>query len=274
MFGNFFSLILSGALFLGLQTIFKWTAFFYIFIVFGIAAILFLMWLIWGPKKKQKRLANKSFIYFSVLFLIFFLGVSFSMLFVRYGILSFLIAAFAAILLYGFFYTLKKYFSSIRSVIVRGKSESGPPLNEFLFKMALFNVAVFFFTSSVFYGFVVFFMISLWKLLPLLFVINVFLVKFLVFIKENFAQNEVKKTDYFFNTSSIVIAFLGSQVFVVLTFLPVSFFSAGMIMAIFFGLCLLYIAKFLSSDENCRLKFYQFLVGGIILAVSLLILRI
>lgn len=275
MFGNFVSLILSCALFLGIQTLFQWPVFFYIFIVSGIAVILFLMWIIWRPRKKQKQLANKSFIYFSILLLIFFLSVVLSIMFVKYGALSFLVAAFAALLLYAFFYTLKKYFPSIRAVIVHGKSEYGPALNDFLSKMALFCVTIFFFLSSVFYGFVVFFQISLWELLPLFFVINVFLTKFLVFVRGNFLQkNDGEKSGEFFNRSSVIIALLVAQVFIILTFLPVSFFSAGMISAIFFGLSLLYVAKFLGSYENWRLKFYQFLVGGVVLAVSLLILQI
>jgi len=275
MFSNFVSIVLAALLFLGLQTILQWPTFFYIFILIGIAVILFLMWTIWRPRKKQKQLANKCFFYFSILILIFFLSAVLSMMFVRYGTLSFLVASFASILLLSFFYTLKKYFPSIRAVIVHGKSEHGPSLNEFFSRMVLFNVATFFFFTSTLYGFVIFFRISLWELLPLLFVVNVFLIKQLVFIKENFAHDpEEKKSGDFFNRSSIVIALLSSQIFIILTFLPVSFFSAGMIMSIFFGLSLLYMAKFLGKSEDWQLKFYQFLVGGIILAVSLIIFRI
>jgi hypothetical protein len=275
MFGNFVSFILSGALFLGMQTAFQWPVFFYILILSGIVVIFVLMWIIWRPRKNKKQLANKCFVHFSVLLLIFFLSSVLSIMFVQYGVLSYFLSGFVSVLLYSFFYTLKKYFPSIRAVIVRGKSESGPSLNEFLSKIALFNVAVFFLAVSVLYGFVVFFHISLWELLPLLFVINVFLIKNLVFIKENFTDSgEEKKSEKLFDRGSIVSAFLSSQVFIILTFLPVSFFFAGMILAIFFGLSVLYIAKFFSGSENRKLKFYQFLIGGIILAVSLLIFRI
>jgi Ca2+/Na+ antiporter len=276
MFGNLVSLILSGALFLGLQTVFRWPVFFYILILLGTALIFGLMWIIWRPRKKQKQLANKSFFYFFALLLVFFLSAVFAMMFVKYGILSYLLSGFVSVLLYSFFYTLKKYFPSIRAIIVHGKSEHGPSLNEFLSKMALFCVAVFFLVVSVIYGFVVFFQISLWEVLPFLFVINVFLIKYLVFIKENFACNNDKEriSGEFFNRSSIIIALLSSQVFIILTFLPMSLFSAGMILSIFFGLSLLYVARFLGSDESWQLKFYQFLIGGIILAVSLLALQI
>lgn len=275
MFGNFVSLLLSALFFLGLQAIFEWPSFFYIFAILGTATILFLMWMIWRPRKKQKRLASKCFVYYFFLLTIFFLSVEVSMLFVKQGILSYFSAVFASVLLYSFFYTLKKYFSSIRAVIVHGKSENGPSLNEFLSKTSLFTVAVFFFVISSLYGFFIFFRVSLWEILPLLFLISVFLIKHLVFFRENFVRNsDEKKTGEFLNRSSIIIALLVSQIFIVLTFLPISFFSAGMISAIFFGLSLLYIARFIGSDESWRLKFYQFLIGGIILAVSLIILQI
>lgn len=259
--------VVAIAMFLGLEAVFNWPKFFYIFLVIGILAITFILRAIFSPGRKQRKLINKGFLYYLALSILFFVGVLLSLFFVKYGLLYYLISTISSILLFGFFYTLNKYFKAIKASILdfKDRAESLSE-NNFLSKIILFNIAAFFFVNSSLFGFIIFFRIPFWNLIPIIFVLNVF------FVSQTFFAKGERILIY--NKKNLVLGLLITQFFVILNYLPTTFLMASLFLTVFYGLSLFFVSRFFYACQTKNCRFYQILIGIIIILISLLTLRI
>lgn len=259
---------LAGILmFLGLEAVFYWPKFFYVFLFLGAVGLIFFLRQIFNPGRKQKPLVNRNFLYFTILGLVFFIGVLFSLLFVKHSILFYVIATTSPILLFGFLHTVQKYFKALKASILNLKEKTETLAeNNFSSKIVLFNLASLFFIISSIFGFIIFFRVPFWHLIPLVFLIMVFFT----------AQVFLTKGDSvsLYDKRVLIMGLLITQFFVILTYLPITFFTAGLFLTIFYGVSLLFIPQFFYECQDKRCRLYQILIGGIILLISLLTLRI
>lgn len=240
-------------MFFGLEAVFYWPKFFYIFLFFGAIFIALILKSIFKINWNKKILTNKKFLYFTLLLLTFFFGVLSSLLFVKHGSLFYIIAIFSSILLFGFLHTLQKHKKIADN-------------ENFFLKIVLFNLVSLFFAISSICGFIIFFRIPFWYLVPMVFLISVFLT-----IQAFFTTDKLVS---FFDRRVLVIGLLLAQFFVILNYLPVTFFTSGLFLTVFYGLCLMFVLPLFYECQEKRCRIYQIIIGGLVLLISLLALRV
>lgn len=254
-------------MFFGLEAVFYWPKFFYVFLVFGIALISLAVKFIFKPGQKQDPLINRGFWYFLVSSLSFFLGTLCSVIFVKHGTLFYIISALSSILVSGFFYTLNKHFEPLRLSILNIKEKAEIITEDnFSSKIFLFNLMTLFFVFSAFFGFVVFFRIPFWYLLPFVFLITIFQTAQIFFVKSDYVSLYDKRIS--------IIGLLVLQFFVILNYFSMTFLMSALFLVVFYGIAMLFVSKDLYKREGKWCRLYQVLIGVIILLVSLLTLRI
>jgi len=261
-------------MFFGLEAVFYWPKFFYIFLIFGAIGIAIILKQIFKPGRKQNPLINRSFGYFLILLMFFFFGVVTSLLFIKHGILFYIIAVFSSILIFGFFHTLNKNFKTLKAIILKSKKETSiesaqhEKLSEdnFSLKIIFFNIASLFFATSSIFGFIIFFRIPFWNTIPPFFLMSIF------FIIQIFSLKGERV--FLYDKRVLIIGLLLAQFFVILNYLPITFFTGGLFITVFYGLNLMFISKDFQEYKGGRLRLYQVLIGGAILLISLLTLRI